>query len=459
MYRKEKTHIKYHKDGIEIRPTYVSEDYKIGNWMEIYPSIEMSYNVEREMFYSDIIYVMTYNKTIIGYFMAYREISNEGKTMVVYDFAIDRKEYSEYAKILVDYIINYANYNGYKTISIRKLVIKNRFIDFIKTNYETHETNDFVVIVNKNPRVKSCQKYLYTQNYDKVSLEDLYFLYDLKFDILSKKCILELPQGSIVVDRTTGIIKFPENVCVIDGVIILNEQTRWLIHLVIYNYHINNYEKLFIDNNNVFSEENTYTVRDINEVISDINYVVRLYKNGISNVISYSLKYYINERSFSHSIAIMDMNKIIKKVSEQADSNATSLVEKGQEIKKTKQFNEKLEQLKSFSLQFGTPFCGIRKVLITLDKEVSLKSNLEKIEDVKLCKEELIKELSLLNFSNWDNLYNSNYKPIDENIWCIALRFGNELIEYRGFDSYPKIWPLLLTFLNKYVKLDCIETR
>ena len=97
MYRNEKTHIKYQKDGLEIRPIHAGEEFEVGDWTEYYSFIKLGYRMpSREMYYSDIVYVMTYNKCIIGYFMAYTEfnMSNKeylsiySKELIIFDFAI-----------------------------------------------------------------------------------------------------------------------------------------------------------------------------------------------------------------------------------------------------------------------------------------------------------------------------------------------------------------------------------
>ena len=57
----------------------------------------------------------------------------------------------------------------------------------------------------------------------------------------------------------------------------------------------------------------------------------------------------------------------------------------------------------------------------------------------------------MLYLSSWQEEYNDNKKPIDENNWNLTLHFENEEYIYRGYDSYPKVWVLFEKILNKYV--------
>ena len=108
MLRRIKTHVNYKKDGVVIRPATLHEEYDIGNWTTYYVWIKLGYEYsEYESLYSDIMYVMTINGSLIGYFLAYNSI-NIGdnpniplynKEMVVYDLVVDVRAYAKYTKI------------------------------------------------------------------------------------------------------------------------------------------------------------------------------------------------------------------------------------------------------------------------------------------------------------------------------------------------------------------------
>ena len=144
MLRRIKTHVNYKKDGVVIRPATLHEEYDIGNWTTYYDWIKLGYEYsEYESLYSDIMYVMTINGSLIGYFLAYNSI-NIGdnpniplynKEMVVYDLVVDVRAYAKYTKILIDYIIKYSNYNGYKAVVFYKVDKCNKFTNFLNKSF------------------------------------------------------------------------------------------------------------------------------------------------------------------------------------------------------------------------------------------------------------------------------------------------------------------------------------
>ena len=75
MLRKLKKHIVYKKDGVEIRPASLHEEYEVGNWYSYYDAKIGYEDDDYDSKYSDIIYVMKFDKCIIGYFMAYSNIN------------------------------------------------------------------------------------------------------------------------------------------------------------------------------------------------------------------------------------------------------------------------------------------------------------------------------------------------------------------------------------------------
>lgn len=327
MIRKIKTHIPYKKDGLVIRPAGVCEEYDIGNWASSYSILKMGYEESSvEMKYSDITYVMTLNKSIIGYFMAYN-IVNIGenpniplysKEMVVYDFAVAMRAYAKYSKILMDYIISYANYNGYKAISFYKVEEYHFFNKFLIKNYDVKEIDDKYYIFNENPRIRSCQKHLTLYENDRVRLEDLYFLYDLKFDINKTKCSLKLNDNAkITVDRLTGIITFPEHVKLMQDEVILNNKTWSLVDIILEMYlkkEIKNIEVSYDANNPYYYEALVDDLLHISkthyEMIKDSSYVDSLIQRGYSKVFPNGFSYDMNGSSFHYAQAIYNLKKL-----------------------------------------------------------------------------------------------------------------------------------------------------
>lgn len=321
MHRKIKTHINYKKDGVEIRPASLHEECEIGNWPSTYPWIKLGYEDESISHrYSDIMYVMRLNNDVMAYFNACNEINiGENKFLPLYskelkisDLAVSLKAYARYGKILFDYLIEYSIYNGYKAISFKNVEGYDVFKKFVLKNYKPIFNEGKYYIINENPRIRSCQKFLTTYKEDKISLEDLYFLYALNFDILKTKCKLKLNNGeSIEVDRLSGAISLPANVTILKDELKLNENTRYLIEIITEKYDHNDISeiKLFYDNDNPYFYEALIDgllniCKSISEMKKDIEYVTELKRKGYNEVLCIYFTYDMNDNSFLYSHAI-----------------------------------------------------------------------------------------------------------------------------------------------------------
>lgn len=320
MLRRIKTHVNYKKDGVVIRPATLHEEYDIGNWTTYYDWIKLGYEYsEYESLYSDIMYVMTINGSLIGYFLAYNSI-NIGdnpniplynKEMVVYDLVVDVRAYAKYTKILIDYIIKYSNYNGYKAVVFYKVDKCNKFTNFLNKNYYVTEIEKKLYLYNENPRIRTCQKYLTIYKEDKLSLEDLYFLYDLRFDVLKTKCKFSFNEYQIVVDRLTGIIEFPSNVKVINDTVRLNNKTKDIIDILITMFDGNNVKDIIVDydSNNPYYYEAIvdgllHVSKTFKEIENDKEYINELKSRGYKEVLPSSLRYDMNGGSLHYASAI-----------------------------------------------------------------------------------------------------------------------------------------------------------
>lgn len=325
MIRKLKTHIVYKKDGIEIRPATLNEEYDVGSWISSYPWIKLGYeNIDYSYRYSDIIYVIKLNNSIIGYFMA-DNIVNVGenlnlplysKELVLVDFVVDHRAYVKYSKILMDYLIEYSIYNGYKAISYTKVEKYSDFDRFIKKHYKPIEIVDKIYLINQNPRIRSCQKHLTLYPNDKVSIDNLYLLYDLNFDIKKTKCHLKLNENEdISVDRLTGIITFPSNVSV-NNSLILNEKTKTIVDMVVKMFYVNQVKNIKINysiDNPLYYEaiidDLLYVSKSFEEIRNDIGYVNSLIERGYVEVAANNFRYSMNGSAFSYSSNIYKLKK------------------------------------------------------------------------------------------------------------------------------------------------------
>ena len=324
MFRENKTRLKYKNGYLEIRKAHVGEEYEIGNWANTYDLTKLGYcNMDVLEKYSDIIYVMTYKNSIIGYFMAYNLINTGNnpniplysKELVLYDFAVFVRAYAKYSKILIDFMIKYANISGYKAISFVNINKHTFFHEFMKRHYNVVEIEDKYYIFNENPRIKSYEKHLQIYEGDKVSIEDLYFMYDLNFNVCKSKCYLNLQNKErIEVDRKTGIISFPSNVKIKNDNVVINSVTRNILELVISKYHSNQIEEVLVDfdlnhsfHYEVYMDELLHISKTHSELIKDVDYKNKLIERGFDRVVPNQLKYNMNEQSFLYVYGIIKL--------------------------------------------------------------------------------------------------------------------------------------------------------
>lgn len=326
MFRKNKRHINYKMDNVIIRPASLDEEYEVGRWSNRYSWIKISYlNMDYKGKYSDIIYVMTINNEIAGYFMAYNEINitNKdyiplyGKELILYDFALDAKAYSKYSKILIDYMLKYATYNGYNAITFNKINEHIGFNQFIKRNYKPIEAIDKLHLIIDKPRIASCQRHLTIYENDVIQIDDLYFLYDLCFDVLKTKCRLKLNNDDeIIIDRKTGLISLPKGIKLINDNVILNNDTKSLIYLIAGMYHMNDIKPVTvnydINNPNYYEaiiDNMLYVSKNLKDIDSDKDYINSLIERGYDRVVPNHFKYNMNERSFSNGMMVYRLSK------------------------------------------------------------------------------------------------------------------------------------------------------
>ncbi len=329
MLRKPKPYMKYNKDGIVIRRASLGEEYDIGGWITSYDWIKMGYEYsEYENKYSDISYVMVINKEIYGYFLAYNEVVMDnnsilplyGKSLVLFDFAVDIRTYSKYTKIFINFMIRYAKQNGYNVITIRKIDKYSLFNNFIIKNFKAREESDKLYIMIENPVISSCKKHLTVYENDKVELQELYFLYDLNFDILKTVCKIKLNDNDeIRIDRLTGLVSFPSVVKLTKDQLLLNSYTKTLIYLVKGMYHANNVKPVVIDydvNNPNYYEAIFDGILHVGkyhvEMRDDNAYINTLINRGYDKVVPNQLDYDMNDGTFCDRKGIYNLKRFCK---------------------------------------------------------------------------------------------------------------------------------------------------
>ena len=326
MFRNTKTHVKYKKNFIEIRQASIGEEYEVGRWPSCYSWENYGYeNKDIESKYSDIIYIMTYKKMVIGYSIACSKINTGennyiplyNKELILSDICVEEDYFNDYITILFDYLISYAKYNGYKAISIKSDDQYKEFINFISNHYDLNEYDNTYYIIIDNPRIKHYQKHLMLYGTDKVSIEDIYFLYDLNFNVLKTKCSLKLSDNNYIeLDRKTGVLSFSDDIKILKDKVVLNNKTRSLVANIIQMHDLNKVEKMNIsfENSNPYYYEATignllYVSKNLYEIREDKEYANSLIKRGYEKVVPNTLNYEMNDSSFSYSKVIYSLVK------------------------------------------------------------------------------------------------------------------------------------------------------
>lgn len=323
---------------VTIKPVNVCDIYEVGNWTNYYPFIKLGYkNDDYQQKYSDRAFYIKTKKDILGYGLLYNIVNIDeasrieiySRILVLYDFAISAKAYVKYGLQLMEYIIKYAEKNGYAAIAIKKISKYQSFYYFLKKNFELIEENDHCYIVINHPRIKFSQKHLVIYSRDNVQIKDIYFLYDLHFSV--GKTVINRTLNAreyIKVDRESGIIKFPSNVEIINDKILLNSHTASIIYLVCDMYDKNDIKNMKIAYSisdpyvfEVYIDDSLYVNKDIDTLVSDKEYILNMIDKGIKYFYSYIIDYSINGHFFSYKASRISSNDLIKKMALKDESN------------------------------------------------------------------------------------------------------------------------------------------
>lgn len=317
------------KSKIVVKAVGVCDMYEVGNWTNCYSFIKLGYkNDNHDSKITDVAFYIKSDE-ILGYFMAYSVVNVVdsdilpiySKKLVLYDFAISARAYAKYGLALINFLIRYAQKNGYKAIEIEKISEYSFFLGFLSRHFKLKELDDVCFILIDAPKIKLSEKYLSIYAKDNVTIEDIYFLYDLKFSVGKTRIARRLnDRESISVDRVSGKIKFPTNVELINDEVMLNSHTKSIVYLVCEAYRTNKVKKLKIDYSienlntfEVFVDDVLYVNKTIPTLIADIEYVTCMRDKGITRINPCIIDYDMNARSFSYNSGGMKCEDLIKK--------------------------------------------------------------------------------------------------------------------------------------------------
>lgn len=305
------------KSKISVKSVGIDETYEVGDWTSDDPFLKLGYkDDDYEAKISDTSFCIKDNGYVIGYFKAYNVVNVDendiippcSKKLALYDFAISAKAYAKYGLILINFLINFAKNNGYKAVEIKKISKYKFFLDFLNRHFKLKERGGACYILIDKPKIKSSEKHLLIYESDNVKIEDIYFLYDLGFSVGKKTIKLKLDdKESISIDRTNGKIKPPTNVELLNDGLILNANTRGIIHLICGMYNGSNIKKLKINfssaHPNVFEAyagDVLYINKDIPTLRKESEYVSNMMAKGIKRISPCIIDYDINGGIITH---------------------------------------------------------------------------------------------------------------------------------------------------------------
>lgn len=462
MYRVKTKKLKLVKlNNITLEPLdYVFDEYRIGNWNIYYPNIKFVYNsnIITENNYS---YVIKINGFINGYFVCDYNINLEEHTfinkyeskLVLHDFAIDNRAYLRLGLLLLNHLIKLAKLKNTKYIEIKKINGYDYFYKVIKRYYKVIEDEDSYYIVLKNHP----KKLFILNELDKISYENLMYLYGIKFRIYKNVCIYTNNDLTIKVNRLNNTYYIKSNNINIYN-IKLDNKSRDLIFYVIKS-HVNNqtfdyYVDYYNDELHIYKNDKTLLLTSIDKIGLDYKLLNRLFIDGINEISTLMVDFDMNYMYYSlENISINILDYLVKKTL-YLDNKKSNLKESMLSFIEAKNFNKKFTDIVKFEFSMGNSFSGIKKFIIEFGDCIEIKSNGRKNEYLNISFNEIVNDLSNLYFYNWKSKYNENKNPNLDNCWKIKLKFENEYFEYEGLDDYPNTWFYLIKFISKYVNLD-----
>lgn len=464
MYRNIKiSNKKYKNKNIIISPVKSYDEYEdIGNWNEYYPFLKIIYNT-KEIPSDAYHYVIRKNKIIIGYFISSIYIDNNGyRKMILHDLGIYSRSYAKDGKELINYLLKLARNCYCKELEIKKVPNFDSFYKFLFRHYKVKENNNLLSIVINNPKMLSSESNLRIFKDDKITIENLYFLYGLKFKIYRHKCIFKKNDYEIIINRNSNTLTLPKNIISNIKELDLNNNTRVLIILLCSFYDNNCFNDIYYiynkkDNNyKTYSDNEYYILDNSNKIEYNYPLLTKIYLKGFNNINICNLSFNHHALSYHFDNRPLDIRNHLKRNIKYLDLNHNSLKEVPSLLKETDDFNNNLINLKRLDFRLGNSFSGIKKFTIIFDEKIKIMHNSEK-KDIVVNKEEIIKELKTLSLNHWKTRYESN-NPNTDNAWSLSLIFNDNTLEFSGIDSYPNVWIFLLEFIEKYTSFNFRES-
>ncbi len=469
MYRKHDYGIEiYDSDGIKIKPVGVNDDTAVGGWSECYDWLALTYlgDKERNMTYSDIAYKMTVGKEIIGYFIAQTAVCTEDdgflkksdKKLVLYDLSLDSEDKVKHGKILIDYLLYVAKKRGCSAVEIPT---RNEFLlfrCFIECHYDVTEQGECSYIKTESDECNPETEYLCAYDDDAVSLEDLYFLWGMKFDIERERCVRSFDEGKkISVDRKSGRIRFSRGVVNLGGEIFLNARTRNLVHYVVREWVYSGTETIYLGKkiDEVVTDACTDTELCVFDLADNVTRNFHLgyvaHKQGYSAIWAYLIRFNMNDCTYNEDFARVPIERQILTNACYVDrERGMNMREEMSQRRRAAAFMEKLNGMLRVDFCFGEGEGAKRLSLIFGDKVRAEHNGTLDNAEVEYDRSAVIAQMCLLHFENWNTEYVGDSED-ESGAWEITLSLrDDEMLTYKGKGAYPKIWFVVKDVVEQY---------
>ena len=300
MYRNIKiSNKKYKNNNIIISPLKDYDEFdEIGNWNEYYPTLKLIYNSNENIDYP-LTYLIKINQAIIGYFISTIYVDNDGyRKMILHDLGIYSRSNAKHGRELINYLLKLARNCYCKELEIKKVPNFDSFYKFLFRHYKVKENNDSLSIVINNPKILSSESNLRIFNDDKITIDNLYFLYGLKFKIYRHKCIFKKNNYEIIINRNSNTLTLPKNIISNTKELDLNNNTRILITLICSMFDNNNVQDIYYiynkkDNNyKTYSDNEYYILDNSNKIEYNYPLLTKIYLKGFNNINICDLSFY-----------------------------------------------------------------------------------------------------------------------------------------------------------------------
>ncbi|MBQ7906559.1 MAG: hypothetical protein IJ309_01145 [Clostridia bacterium] len=455
-------------DG-EFRRIHIEDEYTYSGWWQ--EEEDPGYNYTRdksEQLYSACGYVCQYFDSNIEGFVgsALYALSEDKYGFSKYDRYVEMVEFGWddscliSSSYLIDYFIEYARYVGAKFIRIPNKEdfpkFYSKIIPWVDDTYE----NDCYIISIDDPIVYD--EYIHIKHYDEdfVTVEDLYFLHYIGYEIGRDACFFKLFDCEISIDRHTGIITFPSYIyseCESPTIF----STRYYpllcmikyycnsikIHSLVYDVKIDGFDYDFA----YMGNDRLVVFEDITRSDTMFDTVYRISKTtNFEKYTTFTARILTETLFASYSYCDRKISSDLYNCGLCLELDDCIVYPPHENKLADKELNQRLEKIKSFGLILEDENSALSEAYIFFEPGIASVVYRGRSYELRIEGDEIIKILQGAHFSTWKQEFCGEGKVS----FGITLELEDEAISFRGNGSTPRIWEYFIKDLIKGLKLD-----